>query len=235
LWCESGQLFDSLKNGVVVIYSGDLPSGQKLYLENQGEATIVTILMQQSGQQQQSGSSFVTGVWQSPPEIFASAQGAIVRVMTASGVWGLMVQGMSLAVQSGSMPVGDEFRPVGLTPLAQMPHQSSQQQSNVGFDMPPMQPMTPMQPMAPMQPMTMGNMSMNASPMQMQMGNMGMTMGQPISTVSSSSQTTVNATANANASASANANAKTAKFCSQCGSGLAEGAKFCSSCGHQVA
>ncbi len=220
-----------------MIYSGDLPSGQKLYLENQGEVTIVMILMQQSGQQQQSGSSFLTGSWLSPPEIFASAQGAVVRVTTAAGVWGLMVQGMSLAMQSGSVPVGDEFRPVSLTTLSQMPQQQS---GAAGFGIPPMQPMqpmTPIQPMTPMQPMTMGNMSMNASPMQMQMGNMGMVMGQPISGVSASSQASANSSGHAVSNATPHTNpvgSKTPKFCSQCGSGLVDGAKFCSSCGHQI-
>jgi zinc-ribbon domain len=215
-----------------MIYSGELPSGQKLYLENQGDATIVTVLMQQSGQQQQSSSSFVTGPWQTPPEIFASAQGAMIRVMTAAGVWGLTVQGMSLMVQSGAMPVGDDLRPVGLTSHAQMP----QQQSGVGsFEMTPMQPMTPM---TPMQPMTMGNMNMNANPMQMQMGNMGMSMGRSGSVASSSSQASSNASGVVSGNATGNvtpATTKTAKFCSQCGSGLVEGAKFCSSCGHQIA
>lgn len=203
-----------------MIYSGDLPSGQRLYLENKGDATIVTILMQQSGQQQQSSSSFVTGAWQSPPEILASAQGAIVRVMTASGLWSLMVQGMNLMVQTGAVTVGDDLKPIGLTVLSQMPQQSG----TASFEMPPMQPMTSMQPMAPMQPMTMGNMNMNANPMQMQMGNMAMSMGRsdgaanPVASPINNASTTT----------------KTAKFCSQCGAGLAEGARFCSSCGYQI-
>jgi len=70
----------------------------------------------------------------------------------------------------------------------------------------------------------MGNMNMNANPMQMQMGNMAMSMGR------SDGATNPVATPINNASATT----KTAKFCSQCGAGLAEGARFCSSCGHQI-
>ena len=217
---------------VVVIYSCDLPSGQVLYLENQGDMTNATVLMQQSGQQQQSGSGVMTGAWKSPPEVFATGAGAVVRVTTAMGVWSLMVQGMSLSVQSGAVETGD--RVLGLTALSQMPNVASS-----SFSMPPMQPMQPMQPMM-----------MGGNPMQMQMGNMGMSMGgrssgQASSQASSQVSNSVNTGVNAAGNASGNAGGSTArdspgnasgnvKFCSQCGTGVKVDDRFCSSCGHSL-
>ena len=214
-----------------MIYSCDLPSGQVLYLENQGDMTNATVLMQQSGQQQQSGSGVMTGAWKSPPEVFATGAGAIVRVTTAMGVWSLMVQGMSLSVQSGAVEMGD--RVLGLTALSQMPNVASS-----SFSMPPMQPMSPMQ---PMQPMMMGG-----NPMQMQMGNMGMSMGgRSNSQASSQASNGVNTGANVVGNASGNVAGSTArdspgnasgsvKFCSQCGAGVKADDRFCSSCGHSL-
>ncbi|MCX5963097.1 MAG: zinc ribbon domain-containing protein [Cyanobacteria bacterium] len=196
-----------------MIYSCDLPSGQTLYLENQGEMTNATVLMKQSGQQQQSGSSVMTGAWQIPPQVFLMGGGAVVRLTTARGVWSLMVQGMGLSVQSGVVEVGDQVMP--LTPLSQMPNVASSSFS--------------MQPMQPMQPMTM-------NPMQMQMGNMGMSMG-GASSQASSSVSEGNSVGNGAASPSRDSPGKASsnvKFCSQCGTGVKVGDRFCSSCGHSL-
>ncbi len=202
-----------------MIYSCDLPSGQTLYLENQGEMTNATVLMKQSGQQQQSGSSVMTGTWQIPPEVFLMGGGAAVRLTTAIGVWSMMVQGMSLSVQSGAVEMGDQVMP--LTPLSQMPNVASS-----SFSMPPM---TPMQPMTPMPPM-------NMNPMQMQMGNMGMSMGRS-SSQASSSVSSGNSIGNGAASHYRDSPGKSSsnvKFCSQCGTGVKLGDRFCSSCGHSL-
>lgn len=219
-----------------MIYSCDLPSGQTLYLENQGDMTNATVLMKQSGQQQQSGSSVMTGTWQIPPEAFAMGGGAVVRLTTAMGVWSLMVQGMSLSVQSGTVEMGNQV--MGLTTLSQMPNVASS-----SFSMPPMTPMTSMPSMNPMPPM---GMSMN--PMQMQMGNMGMSMGgssgsQASSSVSSSGNSGGNGAANSSrdspsqdspGKASGNVKSDNVKFCSQCGTGVKVDDRFCSSCGHSL-
>lgn len=216
-----------------MIYSCDLPSGQTLYLQNQGDMTNATVLMKQSGQQQQSGSSVMTGTWQIPPEVFAMGGGAVVRLTTAMGVWSLMVQGMSLSVQSGAVEMGNQA--MGLTAQSQMPSSS--------FSMPPMTPMTSMPSMNPMPPM---GMSMN--PMQMQMGNMGMSMGgssgsQASSRVSSGGNSGGNGAANSSrdspsqdspGEASGNVKSGNVKFCSQCGTGVKVDDRFCSSCGHPL-
>ena len=197
-----------------MIYSCDLPSGQTLYLDNQGEMTNATVLMKQSGQQQQSGSSVMTGAWQIPPQVFLMGGGAVVRLTTARGVWSLMVQGMGLSVQSGVVEMGDQVMP--LTPLSQMPNVASSSFS--------------MQPMQPMQPISM-------NPMQMQMGNMGMSMGPLSSQASSSVSSKGNSVGNGAASPSRDSPGKASsnvKFCSQCGTGVKVGDRFCSSCGHSL-
>jgi hypothetical protein len=229
-----------------VIYSCDLPSGQTLYLENQGDMTNTTVLMKQSGQQQQSGSSVMTGTWQIPPEVFSMGGGAMVRLTTATGVWSLMVQGMSLSMQSGAVEMGNQV--MGLTALSEMPNVASS-----SFSMPSMTPMTSMPSMTSMTSMPsmtpMPPMGMSMNPMQMQMGNMGMSMGRSATGSSSQASSSVNAgghtatnarestsrdsPGNASGNVSGNASGNV-KFCSQCGTGVKADDRFCSSCGHSL-
>ena len=139
----------------MVMYS-ELPTGQRLYLDNQGIQTIVTLASGASGQQQQSSSSFTTGVWTKEPEIQITPQGVIVNIITATGNHSVHIQGTSISLSS---------------PNAFAASQSSQSSSVSPA------PMAPMTPMTPMTPMKMGNMSMNLSPMAMEMGDMKMSMG----------------------------------------------------------
>jgi NADH pyrophosphatase NudC (nudix superfamily) len=137
----------------MAIYS-ELPTGQRLYLDNQGTQTIVTLASGASGQQQQSSSSFATGIWTKEPEIQITPQGVIVNIITATGNHSIHIQGTSISLSS--------------------PHAFASSQSSQSSSFSPL----PMQPMQPMQPMKMGNMSMSFSPMEMQMGDMKMSMGE---------------------------------------------------------
>jgi hypothetical protein len=134
----------------MAIYT-ELPTGQRLYLDNQGTQTIVTLVSGTSGQQQQSSSSFATGIWTKEPEIQITPQGVIVNIITATGNHRIHIQGTSISLSS---------------PNAFASSQSSQSGSFSSA------------PMTPMQPMKMGNMSMSFSPMEMQMGDMKMSMGE---------------------------------------------------------
>lgn len=186
-------------------YTCELGSGQRIYLENVGEQTAITLAAGSAGQQQQSGSQFTTGPWTAPPELFRTQQGVVIKLTTAQGTHHLQLQGNQLGMMSQSPSLGN---------AQQM--QMSSDVSMPGNSMPPMQPMQPMQPMEPMQPMPpmkMGNMEMNANPMQMRMGNMEMQMG--------------------NAASSASSTGK-AKFCSQCGTPVQPSDRFCANCGHQL-
>lgn len=130
----------------MAIYS-ELPTGQRLYLDNQGLQTIVTLASGAVGQQQQSSSSFATGVWTKEPQIEIIPQGAMIEIITETGPHRIQIQGSSIGFSS--------------------PHTSGVSQS--------FQSTTATR--QPMQPMKMGNMSMNFAPMEMQMGDMKMSMG----------------------------------------------------------
>ena len=213
-----------------MIYSCDLPSGQTLYLENQGDMTNATVLMKQSGQQQQSGSSVMTGTWQIPPEVFAMGGGAVVRLTTEMGVWSLMVQGMSLSVQSGAVEMGNQV--MGLTALSQMPNVASS-----SFSMPPMTPMPPMKSMPSMTPMPPMGMSMgrsatgSSSQASSSVNAGGHTATNARESTSPDSPGNVSGNVSGNASGNASGNVK---FCSQCGTGVKADDRFCSSCGHSL-
>ncbi len=83
----------------MAIYS-ELPTGQRLYLDNQGPQTIVTLASGAVGQQQQSSSSFATGVWTKEPQIEIIPQGAIIEIITETGPHRIQIQGSSIGFSS---------------------------------------------------------------------------------------------------------------------------------------
>lgn len=187
-------------------YTCELGIGQRIYLDNRDGQTIVTIITSSRGQQQQASNSLSTGNWISPPAIFQTPGGAIVKIFTAGGEHSIQIQGSSTSVVNGTIPIGNsqqmQVQQIASTPVSSMP------------SIQPMEPMKPMKPMEPMKPMTMGDMQMSANPMEMRMGNMEMRMGSP-----ADSGTPTSATRN---------------FCSQCGAPVQESDRFCSSCGHRL-
>jgi hypothetical protein len=198
-------------------YCCDLPNGIRLYLDNQGDQTIVILLMQQPGQQQQSANQFTTGQWQTPPQIFSTAAGIVVRFVGATGELSLMVQGMAMQ-QSAAIDLS------AATTMAVMAIESLP----AGLTMAPMQPMAPMQ-MTPMQMAPMQMSPMQMSPMTMQMGNMAMSIGsppviQPPTLANSQPPPPAHPAANP-------ATTSAPKFCSQCGTAVKPTDRFCASCG----
>lgn len=191
-------------------YMCEISPGQRVYLDSQGNSTVVTLMTGGSGQQQQASSSFQTGSWVSPPEIFAAPQGAVIKVNTVQGESYIQLQGSSITLSSAS----------SVAPSQQMQvHQVNVPPAPTMTPMQPMQPiMPPMQPMQ-MQPMV-GNREHNA-PMEMRMGNMQMRMGEV-------GQPPQAAPVNPPVQA-------TRKFCSQCGVAVEVSDRFCSSCGHRLA
>jgi hypothetical protein len=185
-------------------YVCELGTGQRVYLDNQGGQTLITIASGTPGQQQQSSSGFQTGNWTSPPSIYRTGNGVILKIETARGEHFVQLQGSSMSVMGGTPSLGSaqqmSVQRVSSTPASSMP------------SMEPMKPMEPMQ-MQPMEPMKMGDMEMNMNPMQMRMGNMEMKMGESSSSSSSSSGQ---------------------RFCSHCGASVKPDDRFCGSCGHQL-
>ena len=190
-------------------YVCNLGTGQKIYLDNGGEQTSVTLVLSVPGQQQQSSQQFQTGAWTHLPQVFQAESGTVIKLMTVrQGDVLIQVQGQSMQVIQQWDRLSPS-QPIQISPLETMPE--------VGTSM---QPMEPMKPMQPMKSMKMGDMQMRMNPMQMQMGDMQMQMGkksqeQPSS--SSSEQHTVSR-----------------RFCTQCGQPVKPEDRFCASCGHAL-
>jgi hypothetical protein len=143
-------------------YMCEISPNQRVYVENQGNSTIVTLMTGGPGQQQQASNSFQTGRWVSPPEMFDVSQGVAILIATPQGEHYIRIQGSSMTLGNNSDVA------------------ASQQMQMHQADAPSAPSMTPMQPMQPMQPMKMGNMEINNNPMEMRMGNMHLRMGEPI-------------------------------------------------------
>ncbi|VXD22829.1 conserved hypothetical protein [Planktothrix serta PCC 8927] len=185
-------------------YLCELGAGQRVYLENQGVQTLVTLISSSPGQQQQASSSFTTGVWSSPPQVFQTPHGMVLKLTSEQGEKTLQIQGSSVTIISGTPSQKDSeelpVHEVTSLPVSPMP----------GIE--PMEPMSPMKmsPMEPMKPMNlkMGDMQMSMNPMEMRMGNMELRMDSPAPNKQS--------------------------FCSQCGTSVKPEDRFCSNCGHQL-
>ncbi|WP_416670377.1 zinc ribbon domain-containing protein [Egbenema bharatensis] len=185
-------------------YVSDLGEGQRIYLDNRGQQTIVTLSSQAPGQQQSQQNGFTTGEWATPPILFQTSTGVIIQIETAEGRSYIQVQanGMKTLSQAPALKNADV-----------LPMQAeSQQQSSNAAEMKPMQPMEPMQ---PMKPLKMGDMEMQMNPMQMCMGDMELKMGDSVPPARTSEATT-------------------RRFCTQCGSAVTPDDRFCAHCGHQL-
>jgi ribosomal protein S27AE len=135
-----------------MIYACELGMGQSVYLEERNDSTIVTTVNSGFGQQQQSSTSFVTGEWIAPPEMYQTPHGVILKIITDRGQHYIEIQENDRCLLYKN-PANNDYHQIPIERVASIP----------SFSMPPMQ---------PMQPMQMGNMSMSANPMEMRMGNM---------------------------------------------------------------
>jgi hypothetical protein len=187
-------------------YICDLGAGQRLYLNTQGTQTIVTIASSSVGQQQQSSSSLKTGAWSSPPEVYRTFEGIVVKLQTTHGTQFIQIQGSQIGLSTHA-PSFNRAEPLSMQQTPNSPAST----------MPPMEPMQPMKPMEPMKPMRMGNMEMSLNPMEMRMGNRSMKMG-----------------ATFEGSATSFIPNSTRQFCSQCGVSVKPSDRFCASCGHRL-
>jgi zinc-ribbon domain len=144
-------------------YLCELGTGQTVYLENRDNLTIVTTISSGFGQQQQSSSSFNTGQWIAPPEIYQTPHGIILKSIATQGNHYIEIQENSHCLIS-DCPANNDYHQIPLRQVASNPSSS-------------------MPSMPSMQPMKMGNMQMNMSPMEMRMGNMVLQMGASVGKV----------------------------------------------------
>ncbi|MBD2105810.1 zinc ribbon domain-containing protein [Nodosilinea sp. FACHB-13] len=143
-------------------YHCDLSPGQKIYLDNPGSITLITLASAGAGQQQQSSTQVHTGPWTEIPQIVRAGNGALLRCVTAQGTFFWQIRGMQIEVASATDWATDQATPM--------------QAAEVGPS-----PITSMPPMPPMAPMQMGDMQMSLNPMTLRMGKM--TLGLDTSTV----------------------------------------------------
>ena len=138
-------------------YTVNLGGNQQLTIINQGTQTVITLLSTNPGQQQSQSTSFTTGNWHQPPQLYEIGTGFILQINGDREQVFVSLQGNS--IKAIASPALDRAVPVSLENIP-----NSTVASNPGFE--------------PMQPLKMGNMSMNMNPMSMQMGNMSLTMGE---------------------------------------------------------
>ncbi len=213
-------------------YLCELSSGQMLYLSQSGTQTSVTLANIQPGQQQQSSSSFSTGTWTAPPEVFSTPMNVVVRLHTDGGDRHLQIQGGSISSTHDNLSVGDEQR-ISVRSIDQEPDFVRSSMNSTPMKMGDMSDMK----MGDMKmgnmskgEMRMGDMQMSMKPMEMRMGDMELKSG------SSSSESSVSSSRSM-ASGQASESAKSAhprRFCSQCGAPITSTDRFCASCGTRL-
>ncbi|ELR96380.1 zinc ribbon domain-containing protein [Gloeocapsa sp. PCC 73106] len=115
-------------------YVSQLGTGQQVYLDNQGDNTIFTIVSSSPGQQQQASNTFTTGPWTSPPEILQTPSSIMVKIYTAKGEQTLQVHGNNMSMVNANLNNTQKLR---IQEIDSMPR-------------PIMSPMKPMEPMKPM-------------------------------------------------------------------------------------
>ena len=107
-------------------YHCDLSPGQKIYLDNPGSITLITLASAGAGQQQQSSTQVHTGPWTEVPQIARVGNGVILRCVAAQGTFFWQIQGMQIGVAPATAWVADQATPmqaaeVGSSPIASMP------------------------------------------------------------------------------------------------------------------
>ncbi len=138
-------------------YTINLNGNQQLTVINQGIETLITLVSSSPGQQQSQSSSFTTGNWTAPLQLYKTASGFILQINSDRGQQFVLIQANSISTIAN--PSLQNAVSVNLENTPDTPSN----QNNVEFE-----------PMKPMQPMKMGNMSMDINTMSMQMGNMSM-------------------------------------------------------------
>ena len=146
-------------------YQATLNGTQQVTIINQGKQTQIILMASSPGQQQSQSSSFTTGTWVKPPQLFSTNQGFILQINGEQGQYFILIQANGIQTING-VPTLQNASLVQLENIA-----DPTSQTPTGF-----------KPMQPMQPMRMGNMSMDINSMSMQMGNMSLNLGNPSKT-----------------------------------------------------
>jgi hypothetical protein len=202
-------------------YVANLTAQQQIYLENQGNQTVITLLTGSPHQQQSQSISWQTGVWIIPPILWRGAMGFVLRVEGQGGQFLGLIQGSSISTLSAMPAIAD----AQIIPLQSLPS------PNPDSTFPSMQPMQPIQPMH-MQIKPLESMP-PMPPMEMRLGNMHMQMGGATSQ-SSSHASSQSSNPPSTPPKSASTSTSIQSFCSQCGAKVGVSDRFCAHCGHAL-
>lgn len=82
-------------------YSCELDTGLKIYLDNQGTQTVVATFSCGPGQMEKSHQNFQIGSWASPPIIFQTPNGIVLKIKTTQDEQYIQIQGRSISLLSG--------------------------------------------------------------------------------------------------------------------------------------
>lgn len=122
-----------------MIYKGDLPTGQQVYIESQDGQTIMTLSQGEEHQQVQR-SSFETGEWKEAPTLFKVEDDAILCIKANDEQFFYCLRSAGIHTLR-EPPALDKAETLPLQKTGESP------------DLEPMRPMKPMEPMAPLKPM----------------------------------------------------------------------------------
>ena len=122
-------------------YRHDIGNGQRLLVENDAEDTQVALSSGDSGQQQNQSTSFNTGKWSKPPELFRTTDDLVLHLESKRGVQFISVHGHQIQ----SMSSEPDLKNAEKLTLKESDEKIAR--------IKPMKPMEPMEPMKPMKPM----------------------------------------------------------------------------------
>lgn len=141
-------------------YQATLNGTQQVTIANPRNQTQITLIANSPGRQQSQSSSFTTGTWTKPPQLFSTGQGFMLQIEGEQGQYYIQIQSNSISTING-IPSIQNATPVKLRIVDDIPDIPSP--PSIKFK--------------PMQPMKMGNMSMDINSMSMRMGNMSLNLG----------------------------------------------------------
>jgi hypothetical protein len=125
-------------------YTHDIGNGQRLLVENDGDHAQVALSSGDSGQQQNQSTSFNTGKWSKPPELFRTGDDIVLRLESKSGDQFISVHGHQIQ-SMGSEP--------DLKNAEKLRLKESDEKIARMKPMKPLEPMKSMEPTKPMKPM----------------------------------------------------------------------------------
>ncbi|HEY0791958.1 MAG TPA: zinc-ribbon domain-containing protein [Chthoniobacterales bacterium] len=191
-------------------YAYEWDNGQQLVVENDGARTLVALSSRSEGQRQSQTVGFDTGPWSASPLLFRMHTDLVLCIEAQSSPQFLLVRAGTVRRlddqpdlnQAEKLSLHPTERPVTMKPLEPMKPLAPLK------PLEPIPPMEPMKPMAPLRPMP---------PMEMQLGDMRMSMGgnKPVGERKPTEE-------------------RALRFCTQCGEPVQESDRFCGQCGQPL-